>query len=120
MEDFLIIVAGGRDYSDYNTLKKHLDHLLSEKSKTHNIVIVSGTCRGADKLGERYAMEHGYKILRFFPDWSQGKKAGPDRNREMAKVANACVVCWDGVSRGSKSMIDIAKKNGIPLRIINY
>lgn len=38
----------------------------------------------------------------------------------MASVADACIVFWDGKSKGSKHMIDVATRKGIPLRIIRY
>ena len=63
----------------------------------------------------------GYNLLRFPADWDKyGKKAGYIRNKEMARAADACVVFWNGQSKGSKHMIDIAKKHGLQLRIIRY
>lgn len=54
-------------------------------------------------------------------DWDiYGKSAGYIRNAEMAKYADACVVFWDGKSRGTKHMIDLAKKEGIGLKVVNY
>jgi hypothetical protein len=38
----------------------------------------------------------------------------------MAKVADACVIFWDGKSKGTKHMIDIAKKYKLKLRIIMF
>jgi len=46
-----IIIAGGRNFSDYNTLCKYCDLALSTLDKD-KITIVSGKARGADKLGE--------------------------------------------------------------------
>ena len=120
MENYFVIVAGGRDFNDYELMKSKLDFYLSEKSKTHNIVIISGTANGADKLGERYALEHDYKIWRFPADWSLGRKAGPIRNEKMSENANACIVFWDGQSRGSKNMIENAKRKNLTLRVVSY
>ena len=57
---FKIIVAGSRTFNDYTYLKKSLDKLLVNKT---SITIISGTARGADQLGERYAQENGYNLL---------------------------------------------------------
>lgn len=85
------------------------------------VEIVSGGARGADSLGEKFAREHGCKIKRFIPDWDGlGKKAGFVRNWDMAKYADACVVFWDGKSKGTKHMIDLAKKEGLNLRVVEY
>lgn len=66
-----------------------------------DIVIVSGTAKGADKLGEQYALENNFLVHRFFPDWeTYGKGAGYRRNAEMAQNADIAVIFWDGVSKG--------------------
>jgi hypothetical protein len=116
---FKVIVAGSRSFNNYDLLKKTLDYLL--QNKLPNVEIVSGGARGADKLGERYAAENNLKIKQFIPDWdAYGKSAGYRRNVEMAKYSDACVCFWDGMSRGTNHMIDIAKKEGIKLKIIYY
>jgi hypothetical protein len=113
---FKLIVAGSREFSDYAFLKQKLKHLLQNVNE--EIEIVSGTANGADKLGERFANEHGYKIARFPADWNQfGLRAGHLRNEDMAKYGNACVVFWVNKSKGTKSMIDFAKKYNLKLRI---
>lgn len=116
------IIAGGRSFSDYKLLKDKLDYYLRDKVRQgYEIIIISGTANGADKLGERYAMERGYKIERYPADWNKYKKAaGYRRNVQMSEVANACVVFWDGISPGSKHMIDIATNKGLPLRVVRY
>lgn len=118
---FRIIIAGGRDFNDYNLLKEKVDNLISEKRKTHQIYIVSGKARGADSLGEKYANENGLNIMEFSGDWDKhGKSAGYKRNIEMAENADALIAFWDGESRGTKHMIDIAKEKNLPTRIIKY
>lgn len=121
MDNFNVIIAGSRDFADYELLKIVCDHMLSEKCKTHNIVIVSGGARGADSLGEEYAKERGYGLQRKPADWDKyGKSAGYIRNREMAEIADACICFWDGQSKGTKHMIDIATDTGLKLKIVNY
>lgn len=116
---FRLIVAGSRDFVNYELLKQKCDSLLSLKKQTHSIVIVSGTARGADQLGERYAAERGYQVERFPADWeNDGKAAGPIRNAQMAAYADALVAFWDGRSRGTKDMIERAEMRNLPVRVI--
>lgn len=118
---FKVIVAGGRNFSDYSLLKEKLDSILSEKRKTHQIYIVSGMARGADSLGERYANENGFNILGFPAEWdAYGKSAGIRRNVEMAKAGDALVAFWDGNSKGTKHMIETAREKKLLIRIIRY
>lgn len=114
-----LIIAGGREFNDYELLKEKLGHLLI--NNTDDVEIVSGKARGADSLGEKYAKEKGYLIKEFPADWNKhGKAAGYLRNKEMAEYATHCVCFWDGESKGTKHMIDLANKMGLELRIIKY
>jgi hypothetical protein len=117
-----VIIAGTRNFDNYELLKQKMDKILAGRVRNNEeIIIVSGTARGADKLGERYARERGYKIKRFPADWDKnGKRAGYIRNEQMAKVADACVCFWDEQSKGTKHMIDLAKQYKLALRVINY
>lgn len=117
-----VIIAGTRDFDNYELLKQKMDKILAARVRNNEeIIIVSGTARGADKLGERYARERGYTIKRFPADWDKnGKRAGYIRNEEMAKYADACVCFWDETSRGTKHMIDLATRYKLALRVIKY
>ncbi len=113
-----VIIAGSRNFNDYNSLKNKLDIILKNQKE---VTIVSGTARGADRLGERYAEENHHKLEKYPAMWDiYGKKAGYIRNEEMAKFSDACVVFWDGKSKGTKHMIDIAKNFKLNLRIIKF
>jgi hypothetical protein len=117
---FKVVVAGSRDFTDYTLLKRRLDEALRNKV-SEGITVVSGAARGADKLGEMYAKERGYEIDSHPADWEQyGKRAGYIRNEEMAKSADALVAFWDGKSRGTQHMINLAKKHGLLVLVVNY
>lgn len=117
---FRVIVAGGRDFNDYNLLKNKLDHALRNRIN-EGIVIVSGAARGADKLGERYAKERGYEIDSHPADWEKhGKSAGYIRNKEMAQCSDALMAFWDGKSRGTKHMIDLANQQELKVITVRY
>lgn len=125
MEDnkkiFKVVVAGGRDFTNYNLLKEKVDNILSQKKLTHKILILSGKSIGADCLGEIYALENNLEILSYPADWGKfGKKAGVKRNAEMINDADALIAFWNGNSQGTKYMIDIATKKGKMIRVINY
>jgi len=113
-----LIIAGSRTFTNYKKLCKICDHLLQNQT---NIEIVSGTARGADKLGEQYAKEKNYPIKHFPANWNKyGKAAGPKRNQQMANYADALVAFWDGKSRGTKNMIELANKRKLNVLIFYY
>ena len=46
--------------------------------------------------------------------------AGPIKNEEMAEVSDALIAFWDGKSRGTKSMIEIARRKGLQVAVVRY
>lgn len=124
MKEIRIIVAGSRTFSDYMMLECRLDSFV--KYVNNPITIISGTANGADKLGELYAKSHGYKCECFPANWElYGKRAGYIRNGEMAKYAvdNAIGVLfafWDGESRGTAHMINLATQHGLAVNVVNF
>lgn len=116
---FRVIIAGGRDFNDYDMLVKTMDMVL--QNITDEIQVVCGMASGADTLGERYAKERGYKIAYFPADWKKyGRAAGFNRNQEMAKNADALVAFWDGKSKGTKHMVDIACRYNLKVRVKKF
>ena len=117
---YKVIIAGCRDFADYELLKEKCDFYLQNK-KPENIVIVSGHARGADALGERYAQERGLQLETCPADRkAHDRAAGPIRNAQMADVADALIAFWDGKSRGTKNMIDTATKRGLQVAVVRY
>lgn len=114
-----IIIAGSRCCPEESEeLFKKVSYYFT-KVDLSKVEIVSGTCRGADKFGEWFAYRMGFPVKQFPADWdTHGKKAGRLRNEEMAKYSTHLIAIWDGKSRGTKSMIDLAKKYNLKVRII--
>jgi hypothetical protein len=118
--EYRLVVCGCRDFSDYQLLSKEIDSFL-KSIDNRSVIIVSGGANGADKLGERYAHEHGLKVELHPALWEQfGKAAGVRRNQEMADVSDAVIAFWDGESRGTKNMIDCAREASIPCKVVQY
>lgn len=101
-------------------LKEKCDYFLQDEKK-EDVVIISGHASGADALGERYAQERGFQLETFPADWkAHGRAAGPIRNARMASAANALIAFWDGKSRGTKNMIEIAKNHNLKVVVVRY
>ena len=117
-----VIIAGTRDFNDYAFLKKNVDYFLQGiNPNNEEIEIVSGNARGADKLGERYAKEHNLPVKLFPANWDKyGKRADYLRNQEMANYSDMLIAFWDEKSKGTKHMIDIAKKQGLTVIVVGY
>ena len=131
MKELRAIIAGSRDFDDFPKLMNSCIDILFKITEQHSdlnkIRIVSGTARGADQLGEQYAKITGYEVSRFPADWDGlGKRAGYVRNAEMAKYAMAdgnygvLIAFWDGKSKGTKHMIDLANRNGLEVHVVRF
>ncbi len=111
-----LIIAGSRGV-DKATFFKAMEYYI----KTAGVVpteVVSGTARGVDTYGEEWARREGIPVKRFPADWdTYGKSAGYIRNAEMAEYADACFVVWDGVSKGSKHMMQRATSSNLILHV---
>ncbi|WP_218421055.1 DUF2493 domain-containing protein [Segatella copri] len=117
---YKVIIAGCRDFTDYELLREKCDYHL-QNLRLEDIVIVSGHASGADSLGERYAQERGFQLETYPADWqAHGRAAGPIRNAKMANVAHALIAFWDGKSRGTKNMIETARKYNLKVAVVRY
>lgn len=109
------IIAGSRNIECFWVLEEAI-----EQSGFKITEVVSGCAKGVDRMGEVWAGYGGIPVKRFQPDWSKGKGAGLKRNIEMAEYAEALIAVWDGVSRGTKHMIDVAKQRSLQVFVFTY
>ena len=108
-----IVIAGCRYYDNYGEAKQFIDKCISDLRTNNTIIIISGASSGADAIGERYAAENGFEIEKYPADWKRfGRKAGPIRNRQLAELCDIAICFWNENSKGTKSMIDCARKLG--------
>lgn len=78
--------------------------------------VVCGEAQGVDLTGKCFAIRNHIPCKSFHAEWYKfGKAAGPMRNTEMAKYADALILVWDGQSRGSKNMLEIARRFGLKI-----
>lgn len=107
------IIAGSRDITEYELVVQAVAEsgfVITE--------VVCGMAKGVDMMGYRYAQEHGIPVKEFPANWNKhGRAAGPIRNKEMADYADALIALWDGESRGTKNMIDLANRQGLKVYV---
>lgn len=121
MNEFKLIIAGGRDFNDYGVLSREVFLLANVTYQAHTISVVSGMAPGADTLGHRFAKQHGLTVYEFPADWNRlGKRAGFMRNEDMGKFSDGLLAFWDGKSKGTAHMIQFMKSLGKPVHIVKY
>lgn len=108
-----VIIAGSRTITKYDAVSNAIQWSGFEITE-----VVSGGAIGVDTIAERWAADKGIEVKRFDANWDLlGKAAGPVRNAEMAQYADALIAVWDGKSRGTMSMINLARKEGLQVHV---
>ena len=83
--------------------------------------IVSGGAKGIDTIAKEYALRRGLKYTEFLPDYdTYGRFAPLRRNDLIIDYADEIIAFWDGKSRGTKYVIDHAKKAGKRVCVVRF
>lgn len=111
-----VLVCGGRDYSDYDTVCKTLDEIINlpfEEAYT-KVVIIHGMARGADALADKYAVNRYIPVESYPADWEKhGRAAGHVRNKQMLDEGKPDLVIAFPGGKGTANMVEQAQKAGI-------
>lgn len=110
------IIAGCRDFENYPFLQEMVNKFRQGQVITE---VVSGGAKGADMLGEQYAIEYNLPLKIFPADWDKhGRAAGPIRNKQMAEYGDQLIAVWDGKSKGTENMIKTMNNLNKPVYIV--
>lgn len=96
-----------------------LSALWSATKHSTSVTLVHGACpTGADHFAAAHAERMGWTVEAHPADWSQGRGAGPERNKRMVALgADLCLAFPFGASRGTRGCMVLAEKAGIPVRV---
>lgn len=131
-----VVIAGDREVTDFELVE-----IAIKKSGFKVTEVVSGKARGADALGEEWALRNFLPIKEFPADWNNiyaenaiikerynkfkkknekyNANAGFQRNEEMAEYADALIALQpNGDSNGTQDIIRRFKKKGKPLFVL--
>lgn len=107
-----VLVCGGRGFYDWRLLEKTLGELEITD-------VIHGAASGADMLAHQWAFYNTIRMHPYPADWEKyGKAAGPLRNKQMLDEGKPdLVVAFIGPgSKGTRNMVDQAKKAGVPVK----
>lgn len=108
-----LLICGGRDFDEREWAFAKLDRFARANPVT---VVIHGAARGADTIGEEWAVARGIEFVRFPADWSRLRNAaGPIRNAQMLREGKPDHVFALPGGRGTLNMVGQAKEAGVPV-----
>jgi hypothetical protein len=113
-----VLVCGDRNWTNKEAIRAQLLH-----RKGYIDGIIEGGARGADSLAGECADELEIFCMVFPAEWDKyGKAAGPIRNQQMLNEGKPDLVLAFHKdienSKGTKHMVKISRKAGIPVEVI--
>ena len=106
-----LLIAGSRSITDFD---------LSPHVPADVDLIITGGAKGVDTIAEQYARQRGIPTLTVKPAYEKYGRAAPlRRDEEMVDMADAVLVIWDGVSRGSRHTAEYARRKGKPVTVVS-
>ena len=98
-------IVGSLDWGDEFLVRKFV-RLLPRDS-----TVISGGASGPDSFAVDEASKIGLETIVYLADWKlHGKSAGYKRNILIVNSCDKLIAFWDGMSKGTKHSIDLAKK----------
>lgn len=118
-----VLICGSRNWKEEDVLPEYRIETYI-KTLPPNTVIIHGAAPGADTVADRVATELGHTPLPFEAKWGlYGDSAGPIRNQEMLDIGKPDRVAAFhediGNSKGTRDMIDRARKARLPIKVFN-
>lgn len=115
-----VMVTGSRDWpaDEWPKIYDVLDRLAAHAPE--GMTLLHGEAAGPDSWADEWAAGtwETVEVKRFPPDYERyGASAPHVRNDEMLKLADIVIAFWDGKSRGTKSVIEKAKKRNLAFEV---
>lgn len=107
-----VLICGDRFWTDEQVIKAFIAELPADT------IVITGGARGVDTIAFLASQARGLKTMVFLADWKRyGRAAGPIRNQQMLDAASDLVAyAHDNLelSKGTRNMVSLARKAGVP------
>lgn len=128
---FVVLITGDRNWYENpeDGTACIYDELVLLKQSYKDLLVIQGSCKGADLQAESYCKELEINYIGIPAKWTQyGRAAGPIRNQEMLSFAmnyfgiDLALAFHNNISesRGTRDMITRLMKAGVVTKLFNY
>lgn len=106
-----VIIGGSRSITDAAALEAAI-----EQSGFTITRVITGNSSGVDTLVHHWAEKHQLPLTIMPVEWSQyGGRAEQIRNEQIVEMADACILVWDGFSKGTHHLREVVQRRGLKL-----
>lgn len=110
-QGYKLAIIGSRDFTDWDIFNNALDEHIEEYGIPSGII--SGGCKGADKMGAQWARDNSIPLTEFLPDWNRyGRSAAFHSNIDIIEAAQQVIAFRVNMSPGTTDTINKATKKG--------
>lgn len=107
-------ISGSRKFTDPSNAVQYVERFIAKNFQSaEEVIVITGGALGVDAAIELMCLRRGIKNLIVHARWVELELvAGPRRNQHIVDLSNSLLIFWDGSSKGTKDVIDRAKKSG--------
>ena len=70
------------------------------------------------RRARNYAKTHNIKLKEFLPEYERyGRSAPLKRNLQIIDFADEVIAFWDGMSHGTRFVIENCKRKNVPIKV---
>jgi hypothetical protein len=114
---FRVLIAGGRHFTDFPTLRVTLDALLANRLPDVELLTTGGP--GVPMLAASYATERGLRMTALVPDFRRFPvDAVERRDAFLVSAADAAVVVWDERTPELRRVLALVARRRLPVHVI--
>lgn len=113
MKKLRVVICGSRQVTNPDEVRSAISTAAQKFAAAGGEidVVMSGQAAGPDTIGAYLAEANGIKVEKYPAEWDvYQRRAGIVRNEKMAETMDACIAIWDGKSRGTNNMIQLAQR----------
>ena len=120
-QELRVLVATTRTYRDWPGFCRELDNAIARALiALHNGEVVLLAPEMDAQFARRYAAERHVRLVEYAANFqADGRGAVFMRNRRLVSAAHTVVAFWDGMSRGTQFIIDLATERAVPVHVVD-
>lgn len=113
-----VLVCGSRRFTDPFRVSLAIDERMRQLPARTSVI--HGAAPGADQIAAEAAHRHGHRVTPFPPNeaWPSPQRFHERNDRMLAEHPDLVLAFWNGKSAGTRSVIEKARRRGIPVEVV--